>query len=1178
MITSPNDIPNCLLWLDGNDTSTMFREVSVNVQGRRFNYIFLSDNISVWDMSYTNDPTYLSLPGNTGNSSGSSTFTTLRPDGVRNASYVYDHPNQHTANVARYYYQYIYTPYTGTYTVSFYIKAVNYPFVYLSLDGATAVFNTTTKVFTTQTGGTWSKVDAQDATEFNGSANAAGWYRIALTKTMTGSSAAKTLTIAPNLLQTQTNGARLGIASSVMFLGMFMLERSATLNPYIDNAAFERVFDDGTNVAYATLPITPLSAIGQEVAYWKNKSLSASALGLSGLFCHEENSWRKPVTYSWAPGLTALKFDRDYLSSQTLTVPITTTDQTVFVVCGRNSNSTSQYNPDWSTHYVVFAQHLSGSNNANQFEPLVYAGGGGVANTNTNTGRRSHCTRVSQSSSFNAMSRRLSWLENPPLDSQRITYDYDSLGALYRMKKTGSYFDNALDKSPVQGGTAHTTFYDGNNISDYRLGYNGRLSRATNFPQLSTTTADIFRIGVIYAGSNDIGPRTTQNIAEIIMFDRSLTDSEIYDVEDYLYKKWLEPYRPRRVYALSDGNMSSNSIFSIASEPSPRNVLLSADIVFTNGYTLTADTDLRVGVITNAPALSGVGGGYVVMTQGVSLSANIIGSRSPYTVLVPSNTSCNICGNIFGGEYDEGFVYNNPLSAQNSVGVYVDRGGVLFLSGSAYGGVNRYSTGISTDGGNVFLTNKLVGSGVYSQFNNGANGTYYDGSIYGFGLSAINTNVTLTNNTVNNGGLTCGLYTDKCNVVLQDCNIESIWDKVNRNNGGVYNIGLYPSDGTSLYQGVALVTNSSALSAFNTRFIGLTGVTSSITSTTYVIYNTTGTHSGTAFWQLSGTSYLSNCFIIGPSRTKVPNIYEYLTPALGFNQGVRLTNKALLTGVNCTILGSPGIFGRDEYQNRAGLYIELSSTAVLQNSVVNTSQGKYNIGIINNGNLTISGEIKGGYRADGGASPYRFYGIYNRGFLSIKGTVSPNYNGSAAIFGSSEGSMAITGTFKAGGPLASTILSHGELTAFYSEPLISSIRGRVPIDARQCVFVSLCSTSLYSLFSVDGVETTMVYLGSGAVLNQPLPSDVLLGVTYSPFDALTGTSIIPPLSDTIIGVPVRDSYGTRKPMTVDALWNQTSTTIVEVSSQVYSKLINPFTSAALSALVNSMDYPWSIKT
>jgi hypothetical protein len=174
--------------------------------------------------------------------------------------------------------------------------------------------------------------------------------------------------------------------------------------------------------------------------------------------------------------------------------------------------------------------------------------------------------------------------------------------------------------------------------------------------------------------------------------------------------------------------------------------------------------------------------------------------------------------------------------------------------------------------------------------------------------------------------------------------------------------------------------------------------------------------------------------------------------------------------------------------------------------------------------------------------------------------------------------MAITGVFKAGGPLASTILSYGELTAFYSEPLISSIRGRVPIDARQCVFVSLCSTSLYSLFSVDGVETTMVYLGSGTMLNQPLPSDVLLGVTYSPFDALTGTSILPPLSDTIIGVPVRDSYGTRKPMTVDALWNQTSTTVVEVSSQVYSKLINPFTSAALSALVNSMDYPWSIKT
>ena len=1044
--------------------------------------------------------------------------------------------------------------------------------MYISLDGATAVFNTTTKVFTNLSGGTWSKVDAQDATEFNGAPAAAGWYRIAITKTMTGSSAAKTLNIAPNLLSTQTNGARLGIAGGVMFLGMFMLERSATLNPYIENAAFERVFDDGTNVAYATSPVTPLSALGQEVAYWKNKSLSASALGLSGLFCHEENSWRKPVTFSWASGLTALKFDRDYLSSQTLTVPITTTDQTVFVVCGRNSNSASQYNPGANTAYVVFAQHLSGTNNSNQFDPLGYDGTGLLNNA---VSRRAHCTRVCQASSFNAMTRRWSWLENPPLDSQRINYNYDSIGALYRMQKTGSYFKNALDKSPVQGGTAGFAFYDGNNVNDYRYGYNGRFSRATNFPQLSVTTANIFRIGQIYAGSNDIGPGTVQNIAEIIMFDRSLTDSEIYDVEDYLYKKWLEPYRPRRVYALSDGNMSSNSIFSIASEPSPWNVLLSADIVFTNGYTLTADTNLRVGVITNAPALSGVGGGYVVMTQGVSLSANIVGSRSPYTVLVPSNTSCNICGDIFGGDYDEGFVYNNPLSAQNSVGVYVDRGGVLFLSGSAYGGFNRYSAGISTNGGNVFLTNKLVGSGVYSQhtFSN-----YYDGTIYGFGLSAINTNLTLTNVTINNGGVTCGLYAENCNVVLQSCNIESIWDKANIPSNNINNTSIYPSDGNSQYQGVALVTNRSALSAFNTRFIGLTGITSSITSTLYVIYNTTGTHSGTAFWQLSGTSYLSNCFIIGPSRTKVDAINQWLSPVLGFNQGVRLSNNALMTGVNCTILGSPGIFGQDESQNRAGLLIDTGSTAVLQNSVVNTMQGYYNIGIINNGNLTINGEIKGGYRASGGTSPYRFYGIYNRGFLDLKGTVTPNYNGSAAVFGSSEGSMAITGEFKAGGPLASTILSHGELTAIYSEPLISSIRGRVPIDARQCVFKSLCSTSLYSLFSADGVETTMMYLDSGTMLNQPLPSDVLLGVTYSPFDALTGTSIIPPLSDTIIGVPVRDSYGTRKPVTVDALWNQSFTVVAEVSSQVYSKLINPFTSTALSALVTSLDYPWSIKT
>ena len=84
---------------------------------------------------------------------------------------------------------------------------------------------------------------------------------------------------------------------------------------------------------------------------------------------------------------------------------------------------------------------------------------------------------------------------------------------------------------------------------------------------------------------------------------------------------------------------------------------------------------------------------------------------------------------------------------------------------------------------------------------------------------------------------------------------------------------------------------------------------------------------------------------------------------------------------------------------------------------------------------------------------------------------------------------------------------------------------------------------------------------------------MLLGVKYSPFDALTGTAIIPAVNETIIGVPVQSIYGTRKPLTVDAFWNQPITVVPQLSTTVYKKLVNPVTSNALSALVLSLDYP-----
>jgi hypothetical protein len=169
--------------------------------------------------------------------------------------------------------------------------------------------------------------------------------------------------------------------------------------------------------------------------------------------------------------------------------------------------------------------------------------------------------------------------------------------------------------------------------------------------------------------------------------------------------------------------------------------------------------------------------------------------------------------------------------------------------------------------------------------------------------------------------------------------------------------------------------------------------------------------------------------------------------------------------------------------------------------------------------------------------------------------------------------MQFRGIIRPAGPLRPTITSQGALTAFYSAPLESSLQGCPPIAAEKCIYVSLCSTSLYSTFSVNGLNEMVIYRDEDYQLNQPDPSDVLLGVKYSPFDALTGTAIIPAVNETIIGVPVQSIYGTRKPLTVDAFWNQPITAVPQLSTTVYKKLVNPVTSNALSALVLSLDYP-----
>ena len=332
-------------------------------------------------------------------------------------------------------------------------------------------------------------------------------------------------------------------------------------------------------------------------------------------------------------------------------------------------------------------------------------------------------------------------------------------------------------------------------------------------------------------------------------------------------------------------------------------------------------------------------------------------------------------------------------------------------------------------------------------------------------------------------------------------------------------------------------------------------------------------HSGTALWALGSNILLNNCYIEGSRRTAAVdgNMYGgYRSSYGGLNQAVRLSSGASLTGTNCVINGARNAgFDYESGNGKTGLYIDAGASAYFLNSTVNAEAiTVFNRGIYNNGILSLSGNctVRGGYRNVGTSYP----GIYNRGSLYVEGFIAPNYSGSVAIDNESNGVAVLRGRIRPGGPICNTVTSRGLLSAYYSEPLISSTRGFLPIQAIHCAFVSLCSNSLYSLFSVDGVQQTMQYLDAGFNLNQPLSTDVLKDYIYGPFGSLTGVSIIPEVSATIIGVPVRSIYGSRRPLTVDAFWNQNITSVTAPTSAIYTKFITPVTSVALSAITQSL--------
>ena len=226
---------------------------------------------------------------------------------------------------------------------------------------------------------------------------------------------------------------------------------------------------------------------------------------------------------------------------------------------------------------------------------------------------------------------------------------YIPLYMLSPLNTIGSYASNA----PTAGFTFKAlsafdiigNFHTGTNITNTR---NGKEVSSSASHTLGTFVSTQQRIGSAAANSG-VGNFCNINIAEVIVYNKALSNIEREDVENYLIRKWsFLNAIPRFVYAIQNGNWSNSTTWSISAEPAPWNFPISADNVYSNTFTVTADSSTRVSTIQNtalSPTIAA--GGSFILSNGVSLSSTLRGAVSPCLVTFNPNTTATLVGDLF---------------------------------------------------------------------------------------------------------------------------------------------------------------------------------------------------------------------------------------------------------------------------------------------------------------------------------------------------------------------------------------------------------------------------------------------------------------------------------------------------------------------------------------------------
>lgn len=329
-----------------------------------------------------------------------------------------------------------------------------------------------------------------------------------------------------------------------------------------------------------------------------------------------------------------------------------------------------------------------------------------------------------------------------------------------------TYTNTGIGLSPVtlRSGNFYDIVTARHNGTSFQNFINGAGSTVTNH----TLNYTVGNFRVSGRGTNPFGG----DVAEVIVYDRALTDLERHNIEYYLAQKWNQP---SYAYAIKTGNWSDTTTWSVSSLP------LSGDEVYANTYTVNADQDTVVGSLRNAALSPNIAaGGTFTINQPVTITAVpngfIADTATCITSFLSSGTailSGNInapAGNAAAGVYSirhnssgDLILYGNIVSngGRNRAGLINNSNGNVTiyggLTGSFIGGgqgagpvecVRNASTGVVKVFGDITSGSiQDQGGGGFGIVNAGFGNVYVTGNLFGPAINTVNNS---GNNTSNN--------------------------------------------------------------------------------------------------------------------------------------------------------------------------------------------------------------------------------------------------------------------------------------------------------------------------------------------------------------------------------------------------------------------------------------------